>query len=178
MVRPPPTPTPKSKYHLLTCKAAQLEIQRQSVRQALWKGLMDPIHALLKKEYFDARPTKGGQVNHSNWQLFGVHDDLQVSGYLRELNRSGLWPVDLHDTTVDSVLGTLASRFQETDIGTSMGFKMHGRRSDCLACTYDPRATLTTLIARVRAEAKGLCLDCLRRGAPPTTEAPCRCEHS
>lgn len=141
-----------------------LEKQRAALREMLSQGLMNPIVALINKEGYDKSPIVHRTINHSKHYAFGMHDSLQVSAYLRELRRLKLWPLDLHRMSIAAVIEDLY-RFEEKEIGPSMGFRMHGRVHDCWACIFDPRNKIDQLIGQVKDGAIGICLDCLWVGS-------------
>ncbi|KAH8892686.1 hypothetical protein GQ53DRAFT_862305 [Thozetella sp. PMI_491] len=139
-----------------------LEKQREALRRVIHLGLMEPIQPLIDKNNYDKTPI----------------NDSRVSAYLRELRRLKLWPLAWPNRSINSVLDDL-SHFEEKELGTSLGFRMHGRHPQCSACQYDPRTKLDLLIKKVELEAAGLCLDCLHRGSSPAPGGTeCRVKHN
>ncbi len=122
---------------------------------------MLPVAPLVNKEGIDSSPTLDSSINHTKYFAFGVHDSLQIYAHLRELRRLKLWPLEMHQISIENVLKAL-NKFEKREIGPSMGFRMHGRVHDCFACVYDPHTKIEGLIKEIHASARGLCLECLR----------------
>jgi hypothetical protein len=154
-----------------------LEKARKSLLQSLEKGLMAPVDQLIGKQNF--APTKTindkylGHINHS-WHNFCVHDVFTVSSVLRELKAKNLWNVNLGEISISEILDRLHF-FEDRDIAQLLGFGLF-ERSECQACSLDPRTKMVKLRKAVLAESNGLCLDCVEREISGSAKE-CRVKH-
>jgi len=151
------------------------------------KAAYEPTNTVENKQY--------GAINHT-WHNFNMHvstdtifrhncgtfldvrlqDALQVSCYIRELRRVGLWPLDAQKHQLSTVLEAF-NKFEDRDITQTMGFGIFPRNSHCQACVLDTKSKMAHLMDKVLKGCKGLCLDCIYREESGSYELECRIKH-
>lgn len=163
--------------HLISI-TVKISRERAKLLHILSEGLQEPVSHFISKQNILASMTSQGNshntITHS-WHDFCLHDSFVVSAYIRELNRLGLWPLDLPHTTIATVLESLEAFEAPRELASAFGYRVFGRNSGCQACVWDHRAKIEGLIDEVSSVAKGLCLDCERQ--QNRTEGTCRVTH-
>jgi len=156
-----------------------LEKRRRNLHTELSNGLHEPIGHLIAKAAYEPTTTienkQYGSINHS-WHNFNMHDALQVSSYIRQLHRAGLWPLDPQRHKLATVIESF-NKFEDRDISQTMGFSIFPKSPQCQACVLDTRSKLANLMSRILKGCKGLCLDCIDRDKLGNDEVECRIKH-